>query len=332
VIFVANLYTRRGDKGETGLIGGTRTGKDDIRVECYGTIDEANSMLGLAYAFCGHDDIKQAIREIQKKLFVLGAELASDSTGAASLKEKISAEDVEELEGLVDKCTETTGRQTHFVIPGVNQASASLHAARTIIRRAERAMTAAGRTEEIREVLFRYVNRLSDAVYALARLEEDYTQYEIIRQKTIEIIKEKFNMGNEKFDLELAKKLAALAEEKADMINVPCVFTAVDAGGNIILHQRMTGALLASIDISKNKAFTAAALKMPTSELTKEAAPDGSLYGIQNTNGGRIVVFGGGYPYRINGEVVGAIGISGGTVAEDMSIAEYALEKIGGNK
>ena len=83
----------------------------------------------------------------------------------------------------------------------------------------------------------------------------------------------------------------------------------------------MTGALLASIDISKNKAFTAAALKMPTSELTKEAAPDGSLYGIQNTNGGRIVVFGGGYPYRINGEVVGAIGISGGTVAEDMVLA-----------
>ncbi|MBK5252962.1 MAG: cob(I)yrinic acid a,c-diamide adenosyltransferase [Peptostreptococcaceae bacterium] len=328
---MANLYTRKGDQGETCLVGGMRVEKDNPRVQCYGTIDEVNSVLGLAYASCDHEDINEYIKTIQQKLFVFGAELASDKNAVESLKDKITDQDITDLEHLIDKCTETIGIQKEFVVPGVNQASASLHIARTILRKAEREMITLNRTEEIRSVLICYANRLSDALYALARLEEDYVKYEIIKLKVIEIVRKKMGMENKNFDLKFAKRLAVLVEQKAKEINVPCVFTAVDAGGNIILHERMDGALLGSLDISKNKAYTAVAFKMPTSALAKEAMPGGSLYGIQNTNENKTVIFGGGYPYKINGEVVGGIGISGGTVEEDMIIAEYALKNIGGN-
>lgn len=126
---MANLYTKTGDKGQTSLVGGSRVSKSSLRVECYGTIDEANSMLGLAYAQTDREYIRTTVHRIQGRLFSLGAELASDEQGAAGLTGKISEEDVAFLEGVVDKCTETTGKQTHFVIPGVDPASAALHVA-----------------------------------------------------------------------------------------------------------------------------------------------------------------------------------------------------------
>ena len=135
---MANLYTKTGDKGQTSLVGGARVSKDSPRVECYGTIDEANSMLGLAYAQTDRAYIRTTLHTIQGRLFSLGAELASDEKGLEKLKGTISEEDVAFLEGVVDTCTQTTGKQTHFVIPGVDPCSAALHVARTIVRRAER--------------------------------------------------------------------------------------------------------------------------------------------------------------------------------------------------
>lgn len=156
---MANLYTKTGDKGQTSLVGGSRVSKSSLRVECYGTIDEANSMLGLAYAQTDREYIRTTVHRIQGRLFALGAELASDEQGATGLTGKISEEDVAFLEGVVDKCTETTGKQTHFVIPGVDPASAALHVARTIVRRAERHVVALAEHEPVREVLARYINR-----------------------------------------------------------------------------------------------------------------------------------------------------------------------------
>ena len=100
---MANLYTKTGDKGQTSLVGGSRVSKSSLRVECYGTIDEANSMLGLAYAQTDREYIRTTVHRIQGRLFALGAELASDEQGAAGLTGKISEEDVAFLEGVVDK-------------------------------------------------------------------------------------------------------------------------------------------------------------------------------------------------------------------------------------
>ena len=125
--------------------------------------------------------------------------------------------------------------------------------------------------------------------------------------------------------LTLAKKMAAAARVKAEEINVPIVFSVVDSGGNLAYFERMEDALMVSIDISVNKAYTANALKMSTDKVANVVKEDGSLYGLQWTNNGRMVVFGGGYPLKHNGEIIGGIGVSGGSVDEDMIIAKSAL-------
>lgn len=330
---MANLYTRTGDKGQTSLVGGSRVSKASPRVECYGTIDEANSMLGLACAQAQRDYIRKTIRTIQGRLFSVGAELASDAEGAAKLKSLIGEEDVAFLEKVVDTCTETTGKQTHFVIPGVDPASAALHVARTIVRRAERHMVALAEQEPIREVLCRYVNRLSDAVYALARLQEDLEMEDQLRRKVTEQVRKKLSEYPEEsapFCLETLQKMADRARKRAEELGVPIVFSAVDSGGNLVLLHRMEGALLGSVEVSAGKAYTANAFRMATHELGKASRPEGPLYSIENSAPGKIVLFGGGFPYLADGRVVGGVGVSGGTVEQDMEIARYAMSLQGG--
>lgn len=142
--------------------------------------------------------------------------------------------------------------------------------------------------------------------------------------------REKFNIEDNKsieLNLQIAKKLAELAEEKAKEIKVPIVISIVDDGGNVILIHRMENSLLASIDLSLNKAYTAVSLKMPTDKLKDLCKPGEELYGIQHTNN-RFVIFGGGIPFVYKGKVVGAIGVSGGSVEEDICVCEYALREI----
>ena len=345
---MANLYTKTGDKGETSLYGGQRISKNSIKVICYGTMDEANSMLGLAYSKSENENVRKHINKIQKRIFSLGAELASDEKGLEMLQGKISEVDIKYLETIVDECTEIVGKQTHFVVPGVNEVSATLHVARTIVRRAERNIVSLSEVEQVREEIAKYVNRLSDTIYALARLEEFNFQVKEVKNLVLKELKKKvsFDLNEKKeesnlegvikmgenttveLNLQVAKKMAEFAEEKANEINVPMVISIVDNGGNVILVHRMEDSLLASIDISLNKAYTAVSLKMPTDNLKDLSKPGDSLYGVQNTNNNRIVIFGGGIPFKYRGKVVGAIGVSGGSVEEDMCVAKYAMEKI----
>ena len=325
---MANLYTKTGDKGQNSLVGGSRVSKSDLQVECYGTIDEANSMLGLARSNTCHEYIRTTIYTIQGRLFSLGAELASDGEGASRLKETISEEDVAFLEHVVDTCTETTGKMTHFVIPGVDTASSALHVARTIVRRAERRMVELSGSSPVREVLMRYVNRLSDAVYAMARLQEETMGQEQMKEKVTAVVKDilaKYTDSLPPMSLEVLKRMAERAGEKSRMLGVPVVFSAVDNGGNLLLLERMEGALPGSVEVSAGKAYTANAFHMPTHELGQAARPDGPLYGIENAAPGKIILFGGGFPYVVDGQVVGGIGVSGGTVEQDMEIARYAM-------
>lgn len=126
--------------------------------------------------------------------------------------------------------------------------------------------------------------------------------------------------------LETAKMVVAACEQKAEDIDNPMVITVANSEGNLIAQHRMDGAWLASVDISRNKAYTAAALDMPTHELAEPSEPGNSLYGLQNTNQGRMVIFGGGYPLVEDDEVVGAVGVSGGAVSQDMEVAEAGVD------
>lgn len=167
-----NIYTKTGDKGTTSLFGGSRVDKCDLRVDAYGTIDELISFIGLAYAELSNEEEKSILNKIQKELFMLGAELASDEKGLELLKDKIELKHIEYLEKLIDKYMEIAGPLTAFVIPGKNRSSATLHVARTVARRGERIMTALNEVQPLREEIKKYINRLSDALFALARYEE----------------------------------------------------------------------------------------------------------------------------------------------------------------
>lgn len=126
--------------------------------------------------------------------------------------------------------------------------------------------------------------------------------------------------------LDTATELISAAEQKAEEIDNPMVITVANDEGNLIAQHRMDGAWLASVSISRNKAYTAAALDMPTHELAEASEPGNSLYGLQTTDDGRLVIFGGGYPLlNEEDEVVGAFGVSGGAVEQDMEVAEAGV-------
>ena len=126
--------------------------------------------------------------------------------------------------------------------------------------------------------------------------------------------------------LESVKKIIEGAEKEAADIGVQMVISVVDAGGNLIATHRMDDAWIASLDVAQNKAWTSVALKMPTSNLEEAASPNNELYGLNTTNQGRIVVFGCGIPLEKDGKVVGAVGVSGGAVAQDVQVAEAAVK------
>jgi len=127
--------------------------------------------------------------------------------------------------------------------------------------------------------------------------------------------------------LTTATELIEAAQAKAEAIDNPMVITVANSEGNLIAQHRMDGAWLASVNISKNKAYTSAALDMPTHELAEPSNPGNSLYGLDTRDEGRMVVFGGGYPLEADGEIVGTIGVSGGEVSQDRAVAEAGVEK-----
>lgn len=185
-----NVYTRGGDKGETGLFGGNRTPKDDIRVEAYGTMDEANSAIGLAYSLSEDNDIREILHHLQERIFVLGAELASDEKGKAMLKDGISQADIDFMEEKLDYYLSVIGPQKSFIVPGKNPVSSALHLARTVVRRGERRIVEyTHKDPDVRPELVKFANRLSDLLFVLARTEEYNEMVKEVVRRVVEKIK-----------------------------------------------------------------------------------------------------------------------------------------------
>jgi cob(I)alamin adenosyltransferase len=167
------IYTRRGDRGETDLLGGGRVAKDHPRVAAYGAVDELNAQLGVAAAATRHDDVRALVQRIQAELFALGALLASPD---AELRAKSgiaepSAAQIAFLEARIDTLEAELEPLRRFVLPGGGPAAAAFHVARTVCRRTEREAVALGRTEAVGATVLTYLNRLSDLLFVLARVE-----------------------------------------------------------------------------------------------------------------------------------------------------------------
>jgi cob(I)alamin adenosyltransferase len=168
---MARIYTKTGDDGTTGLIGGKRVSKDDSRIEAYGSVDELNAVLGILGNFPLPERTRSILLRIQDDLFNVGAELALPpgvnpaQWGISGIKE----EDLKVLEREIDDCQGVLAPLQQFILPGGSQAGAYLHLARTVARRAERRCVSLSHLEPVDPQIIRYVNRLSDLLFVLAR-------------------------------------------------------------------------------------------------------------------------------------------------------------------
>lgn len=167
------IYTKTGDDGSTGLFGGGRVGKDDVRVDAYGTADELNAVLGTVRAAGVDLEVDALVARLQIELFVLGAELAT-SPQHTRVKgpgiDQVAEESVLALERDIDRAETELPELTSFILPGGGAAGAALHHARVVCRRAERRVIALSRAQGVRGEVVRYLNRLADLLFVLARL------------------------------------------------------------------------------------------------------------------------------------------------------------------
>ena len=166
-----NIYTKTGDKGETSLFDSKRVSKDDIRVESYGTIDELGSWIGLTKNYVDDVDIYNILQNIQNKLFTVASNLATEDQ--TKIKHHIVDEDIGDLEKIVDYYMGQLNDPKGFIVTGSSKKSAYLHVARTVCRRGERRIISLSKITDINPLVIKYVNRLSDTLYAIARFLED---------------------------------------------------------------------------------------------------------------------------------------------------------------
>ncbi|NCC42299.1 MAG: cob(I)yrinic acid a,c-diamide adenosyltransferase [Clostridia bacterium] len=323
------IYTKAGDAGTTSLVHTKNIAKSDDRVEVMGTIDELTSHIGLVKGKISSQQTVGFLETIQKTLMTIMAGIADSYNTQYKLKEA----SINEIEKEIDKMEASFERPKHFILPGTNPLSAQIDVARCVARRAERCLSAVSIKFGSDTGAKKYLNRLADYLYILARYYDaasDQKEEENLEKESKlnqdELVQEVLlRMGYGKITLDMAKKLIEKIEEEAKRRGKNAVIAICGPDGNPVAVHVMDGAYLVSFDVAVRKAYTAVAVKMSTMELSKLAQPGGNFYGLDKLEGGKIVIFGGGVPLVKNDNIIGGLGISGGTGEEDHSLCEYAL-------
>ena len=174
------IYTRKGDTGTTQLIGGTRVAKQNLRIECYGTVDELNSYIGCVRDQINDEHDKFLLKEIQDRLFTIGSSLACDPGKSAMKIPDLKENDVELLEMEMDRMTDKLPELKSFILPGGHFANSICHVARCVCRRGERLVSDLNENEKVDPLVMKYLNRLSDYLFVLSRkISKDFGAEEI---------------------------------------------------------------------------------------------------------------------------------------------------------
>lgn len=346
------LYTGTGDKGLTALLPGSQVSKADERVAAIGDAEEAVAMLGLVRSVTECPDFGGKLARVQKTLRTLAAGLADPRSG----KYVFSAEEIAFLESDIDRMvvllTDKRGSDWQDALPGSGEQSARLDAARAVVRRAERSLIAMDKRYAAPTTSKVYLNRLGDWLLTAARYSDLLREEEretlapaatpvaeiapsvpvaeavptavptvdSTVENVLKAVMARVGSGSV-LDLARATRLIELIEKKALSEGKQAVIAVANAQGNPVAVHVMDGAFLVSYEVAVRKAYTAAAVKMPTAELAKLVQPGGTFYGLQNLD--RIVTFGGGVPLYENGVLVGGLGVSGGTGEEDHALAAW---------
>lgn len=339
-----SIYTKGGDRGTTSLVRTKNVSKSDDRIQLVGTIDELTSHLGLVKTMIEDEENIRMLENIQRILITVMAGVADPYNKEYKLDEHTA----EFLEQEIDRMEGLFQRPKEFILPGQCRLSAELDIARTVSRRAERALAAVSVKFGADNGAKIFMNRLADYLYVLARYTDakmekkvDNTASEAVNggkeEKSMEqnqnpaaseaVIQEVLKrMGVQgRITLDSAKRLIEKIEEEARRRGKKAVIAICGSEGNPVAVHVMDGAFLVSFDVATKKAYTSVAVKMSTMELSKLAQPGGTFYGVDKMDNGKIVIFAGGVPLKVGDTIIGGLGISGGTGEEDHSLAEYGL-------
>lgn len=347
------VYTKTGDAGTTSLVHTKNISKSDDRVEALGSMDELTSNLGLVKTKLSDAGQIQVLEQVQETLMTIMAGVAD----SYNTKYKLKEDSVACLEQEIDRMEASFERPRHFILPGDNPISAQIDVARTVARRAERNLAAVAVKFGCDQGAKRYLNRLADYLYVLARYYdarsagtsreeaeaaarkeyqmagentgtgEQYMSSEKKQQLSEEELIQQvlMRMGQGRMTLATSKRLIELIEAEAVRRGKKAVIAVCGPDGNPIAVHVMDGAFLVSFDVAMKKAYTSVAVKMSTMELAKLAQPGETFFGLDKMGDGKIVIFGGGVPLKCGDTIIGGLGISGGTGEEDHSLAEYGL-------
>jgi ATP:cob(I)alamin adenosyltransferase len=276
-------------------------------------MDEASSALGIARSQTAKP-VAEAILELQRELVKLMGRISLYDPDCPVIT-------ASELEGKIEAVREIVPMPDVFVEPGESPSGGALHLARAIFRRAEREAVTLSSEEGIEPEIMKTINRMSDYIYALA----EWADFEdSVARVTRAVLGRIENVSEKEVSLVEAEILMAAMKQKAGEGGVPMAMAVCDAKGNLVAFARQENVLPVSVGLAQKKAFTATQLRCPTSELAEVTRPGAMLWGLQADP--NLVVFGGGIPLYGRGVITGAVGVSGGTVDEDVAVAEAALE------
>ena len=344
-----SIYTKRGDKGITDMARTRNISKSDDRIQLGGAVDELSSHIGLMLSMFGFvnsydpQETVQFLETIQKNLDLITAGVEDPYNREC----RISEEQVTALETETDHLEELCKQPVSHKLTGRSSLAAEIDITRAVARRAERCLAQVSVKFGADNGAKKYMNRLSDYLYIMARYTET-TEQPVQNQEESrpsggkeaepvaavqtpatseaviqEVLKRMGIQG--RITLDSAKRLIDKIEQEAARRGKKAVIAVCGPDGNPIAVHVMDGAFLVSFDVATKKAYTAVAVKMSTKELSILAQPGGTFYGVDKMDGGRIVIFGGGVPLKVGDMIIGGLGISGGTGEEDHSLAEYGL-------
>ena len=270
-------------------------------------IDEAINLIKKLDKFIDNQDFSNILKELSKKFLLIKD------------KKNISFE-TKNIENCILKYSNTLSLNDEYKIPEENEEVLVAYLLYIIIKKIQRRFTLLSKSKEIKLELINYIDKSRDFFHIVYK----FIQEKVMVKYVIELISEKLSSTENNLSLEKARKIIRAGEKKAKEMNLSAVFAVVNSEGNLIIEERMDNAILVSVEVAYKKAYTAAALKLNTQDLTALVQPGAMFYGLQSDP--KYIVFGGGMLLKVDGKIVGAVGVSGGSAQEDMEIAKACVK------
>ena len=281
--------------------------KTNLEKSIFNNIEEAIILIKKLDKFIDNQDFSNILKELSKKFLLIK-------------DRKNTSFETKNIENCTLKYSNILSLSDEYKIPEENEEVLIAYLLYVIIKKIQRRFTLLSKSKEIKLELINYIDKSRDFFHIVYK----FIQEKIMIKYVIELISEKLSSTENNLSLEKARKIIRAGEKKAKEMNLSAVFAVVNSEGNLIIEERMDNAILVSVEVAYKKAYTAAALKLNTQDLTALVQPGAMFYGLQSDP--KYIVFGGGMLLKVDGKIVGAIGVSGGSAQEDIEIAKACVE------